>query len=402
MSGGVLATLDIDFVNDRAWNNGPTTIASLLSCTRATPVAAYYTKADGTLTSFAANTLRYGTNGLLVEESRVNALLQSQTFNNASWAPANLTITANAATAPDGTLTADLVYPTTSGTTRRLQQGPTGSAVTTTWTIYAKYSGIRYIYAFKHDGSAVAVWFDIQNGAVGTVGSGYTASITALANGWYRCTHVGPGAVSNFSGYIGLSSADNSESVTANGTDGVYLWGAQHELGAFATSYIPTTTVAVTRAADVVTAGVSWLTDGTGTLYSQHLVSGRNTSADGSYRFSLTGGSGAIDTYCLGGASNTRGHVFNGANNGYMDTGSLTVGTAAKEALAFAAGDQAYAPNGGGAPATATITPATTGATSLRFGYGDTSTPGYLNGYIRRFAYWPSRLSNAALQVLTT
>jgi hypothetical protein len=52
-------------------------------------------------------------------------------------------------------------------------------------------------------------------------------------------------------GYIGLSSADNSQSVTANGADGVLFWGAQLELGSTATPY-----QRVTTQFDVTEAGV--------------------------------------------------------------------------------------------------------------------------------------------------
>src|SRR5678815_4939858 len=100
--GGVLATLDIDFVNNRAWNSpNYVPISSLLTCTRATPALASYTDASGGIQYFAPNTLRYGTNGLLVEESRANSILQSNSFGT-TWGNAGVTNLTTTTTGPDG------------------------------------------------------------------------------------------------------------------------------------------------------------------------------------------------------------------------------------------------------------------------------------------------------------
>ena len=53
---------------------------------------------------------------------------------------------------------------------------------------------------------------------------------------------------------IAVSDADYAArlpSFTGDGTSGVYLWGAQIEAGSFASTYILTTTTAVTRNATV-------------------------------------------------------------------------------------------------------------------------------------------------------
>jgi hypothetical protein len=51
-----------------------------------------------------------------------------------------------------------------------------------------------------------------------------------------------------------------SVAYTGNGADGIYIWGAQLEAAAFPTSYIPTTTTALTRPVD------SAVIDGTGVI----------------------------------------------------------------------------------------------------------------------------------------
>lgn len=161
-----------------------------------------------------------------VLSARYNLLTKTEQFDAAAWTKTSVTVSANAAVSPDGTTTADLVYPTTSGTNRWLNQGIVASAAVYRYFIQAKFAGIRWLYVLKSDGSAGAAWFDLQNGVVGTVASGYTATIQSAGNGFYICSVTAPSAAPGFLTYTGLSDADNSLSVTANGTSGIYIWGA--------------------------------------------------------------------------------------------------------------------------------------------------------------------------------
>ena len=49
---------------------------------------------------------------------------------------------------------------------------------------------------------------------------------------------------------ISLALTDNSDLYLGNGTSGAFIYGAQLELGSYATTYIPTTTASATRIAD--------------------------------------------------------------------------------------------------------------------------------------------------------
>jgi hypothetical protein len=70
-------------------------------------------------------------------------------------------------------------------------------------------------------------------------------------------------------------------------TKGLFIWGAQLEAGAFPTSYIPTTTAAATRSADVASiTGAnfsSWYLQGTGSIFMKYIL--QNTTAAYSARF---------------------------------------------------------------------------------------------------------------------
>lgn len=389
--GGVKAALDIDFVNNRAYNSGSTSIASLLSCTRAS--SGYYTNADGTLTQFSDGQLRYGTNGLLVEEQRTNYALRSQELDSAPWAALNATIAANAAVAPDGTTTAESL--TGSGSLDAQRVGQYFGSITGqyTFSIYAKYGSHAYIQILHGGDGAHFANFDIQSGTVGTKGAGATSTITALTNGWYRCTITVTIAVAAWL-YVHLAPSSSAAYGQASNTTGtVYLWGAQLEAGAFATSYIPTTSAIATRSADNVTfASASFIGAGSQTWYAE-----ASTVDFSAYRSILNYGSSNLDFYLTTGTGTLSVDYATGLST--ATSNAATINTTFKAAFAGATNDLAIC-LGGGTVATDALGNLAAAPSTIRVGsYGATSE--FMDGYIKRLAYWPSRISNANLQTLT-
>lgn len=85
--------------------------------------------------------------------------------------------------------------------------------------------------------------------------------IEALPNGWYRCMATTDTVSATTNNVIiqlvpSLSSA-SAESITGDGTNGLYLWQAQWESGTFASSPITTAAASTTRNADVLSYNVS-------------------------------------------------------------------------------------------------------------------------------------------------
>jgi len=197
---------------------------------------------------------------LLVEPQRTNLVTYSSSFDNAAWVKPVVSVTANAATSPDGTQNADLIYPTSSASNvgaYQLTAGVTG--IVGTVSCYVKSAGKNWALLGTDNTSPYNVSFDLVNGVVGSVPSGYSATIESVGNGWYRITTTYQiGSSLNYP-FVGV--ADNtSRSVVPNGTDGIYAWGFQVEAGNYSTSYIPTTSASVTRNADVISkTGISSL-----------------------------------------------------------------------------------------------------------------------------------------------
>lgn len=193
--------------------------------------------------------------------------MYSQEFDNAYWYKVfGATITSNSTTAPDGTLTADTLNVATS-TYSGLSRVISGVSANYNVSVYAKKNTKNWLYFIDVEGANARAWFDLDNGVLGTVASGYTATITDVGDGWYRCTLANNNAQTLGYYQLGLSDANNGVTPTSSGS--AYLWGAQLEQGSYPTSYIPTTSATVTRNADqcVKTGASAFIGQTEGTLY---------------------------------------------------------------------------------------------------------------------------------------
>ena len=192
--------------------------------------------------------------GYVPWEARTNLCLQSEDLST-TWGNNNTTESVNAAVvSPNGTTTADKLVEAATNTTHTIHNTVAGTSGVYTTSVYLKAAGRTWAYITEGNSVTSTAYFDLTNGVVGTVGGtgSPSARIVDAGNGWYRCSMTfTAGANANIQ--IGTSTGDTISSFLGDITKGVYVWGAQLELGSFATPYIPTTTVAVARNADVLT-----------------------------------------------------------------------------------------------------------------------------------------------------
>lgn len=188
-----------------------------------------------------------------------NLFLQSQTLGT-TWTQGAVTISSDAAVAPDGTTTADKIVLAT-GVAEHVLSQPIVTPDKSTVSAYFKKSDATYKYALiryysNTNGTYNVAYFDLDSGINGltTADSAISLYRTDIGNGWSRCavygiTPLGGTIYSQLSG-----STSTSHSNSGDDTSGIYVWGAQLESG-YPTPYIPTTTTAVTRAKRIITGG---------------------------------------------------------------------------------------------------------------------------------------------------
>jgi len=181
---------------------------------------------------------------LILEPQRSNLVTYSSDFSQ--WSNARTTDTANQITSPDG-LNNGTLFEQQSGQTNAgsIYFSVSLSSGTYTQSIFAKKKDKDFIVCYS--ANAERTYFNLSNGTIGTIASGNTAKIEDYGNGWYRCTityTITSGSVIAFY----LSDSDNSSVVTDSG--GVYIYGAQLEVGSYPTTLINTSGSSVTRNAD--------------------------------------------------------------------------------------------------------------------------------------------------------
>jgi hypothetical protein len=327
-------------------------------------------------------------------------MLQSEAISTSPWSLQNsASVSANSTTSPDGATTADTLGGTSSSSYTE-QAIPWTASGNWTLSLFAKAgtSTRSYFYIVRSNSQIHGVSIN-WSGGVPTVNSAFggSASIQALSSGWYRIVFQLTSVDHTVTNYLRLT----SDIVSGTGT--VILWGLQAEQGSFPTSYIPTTTATVTRAADVAsmtgTNFSSWYNQSAGSFFV-------NANHKGSSHFN-----NAIFLKVNNGTTNNQIKIFSvgadpylyityiAAEQAYIDAGSVSVGLPNKYAAGFTVNNFALSVNGATAVTDASGT-SPMDMTQLTIG-ARLSGVGQPNGTIARLTYYPVRLPGATLQALT-
>lgn len=166
-----------------------------------------------------------------------NVLPAPKDLNNTSyWTASRCTITANAAEAPDGTMTADkIVEDNTAGNTHVVSQAYTVTA----GRVYKGRARFKYVdrqYAHVSFlgtggfGSGHYAIFDIQNGEIAAQSGTFvedTPKITILADGWYECEIAAVAATTASAAITFGPSGAASTSYDGDAASSVYAWKLQ-------------------------------------------------------------------------------------------------------------------------------------------------------------------------------
>jgi len=171
----------------------------------------------------------------LIEEVPLNLFRYSEDFTNASWVKNNSSVNGNVTTAPNGTTTADKLVEDNVSSTHRVSQQVTVKGA------------VCYFYAKPAERTKVAinspsvdVGFDLVNLTLINLGYGTTnAAIESVGNGWVKCSLYNTDTNPTF--FIALLNASDQLTYVGDGISGLFLWGAQVNLGSTAKPYSPTT-----------------------------------------------------------------------------------------------------------------------------------------------------------------
>jgi hypothetical protein len=400
--------LDLRFAENKSLTDAKTG-ASLITFTRAS--TGTYVGSDGLLQSATTNEARFDHNpttgeslGLLVEEARTNLILQSEDLATTWTQGTGTVVTTNTWTAPNGTLTGDqFTIGSASIAPSQAVTVTASSSYTLSFYLNATLTNAAFLrLRFATSAGSTSAFFNVSTLAFASLNGITNPVVQNVGNNTYKLsvtfTYDALSAGSRTVAIAGVT-ADNGSTADTNKI--IAIWGVQYELGAFATSYIPTTTATVTRAADVASITgsnfSSWYNQTEGTVFANYAERA----------FSVTH---QVVTFSNGTANERISLAINSSNT--LDVGVISGGTDTfggntptltaqeyKIGFGYKADDSGVSANGSAITVDSAVTLPTVSQLDVGARAGSSQ---ILNSTIKRLTYWPVRLANPTLQSITT
>jgi hypothetical protein len=293
--GGVVggADLSINFTASPS-------LGSLMTVTRAG--TATVQDANGIVSTVSANTPRVSSRGLLIEPSSQNLWPQSEFATG--WGAQRATIVTGILAPDNSTNAIFLQEDSTAANSHNISvSGPARTAGVATFTLSffsrrAVTGAARDMGVFLWDSAfakQLALVWNLDNGMNQWNGTTFTQvnrGAEPAGNGYWRCWATFTTDATTTGWFLEFILTDAhanpaawnaTNSYNGDGASGAYLWGVMLEPNPVMTSYIPTTTVAVTRAADAITltgTAATLLNAATGSAFVETEYGGKDGTAD--------------------------------------------------------------------------------------------------------------------------
>ena len=426
-AGGLNAdqlSLDLQFAADKTLTarKGPTPVFTRAS-------TATFVGSNGLIQSanneprFDHDPVTLACKGLLIEESRTNFVLNSDLYTTST--ATNITATTITGTSVTGSNQIRELSLTASGASTGVQASLAGTGTgNKTLSVFIKkptsnaspyfiigFASSALVYAgiqLTMSGSTPVISVTSTSNTFAVVSS----SLETFPNGWYRVSVVVSGTAANCfptmypSNAVWNGISDIRQTLTASGTNLIYIFGAQVEAGSFPTSYIPTTTASVIRSADVcsITGGdfTGMYNQPEGTLFADvtpqtvdqnSFVFGVNTTS-----FNSSHGIYKINATVSAAGKRWVGTTINATGQAEIVTSTDVAVSKSRLAYAYKLNDFAFAANGSlvGTDTSGTVP----SPTAMRIGSRDDGRA--INGHLEAVRYYRKRLPNAKLQTITT
>jgi hypothetical protein len=175
------------------------------------------------------------------KSSTTNLITYSEDFSGYSQVTGS--ITANSTTSPDGTLNAS-VFNALVGLANFYTRFTATVGLSYAQSIFLKKGTRNWATFVKSAGSGFAAWFDLENGVIGTVASGFSANMENVGDGWYRCSVISNATITL--PYFQVVVVDDNNATTNSVAGSIFIWGTQAEQQTQAETYAKTTGLPVT------------------------------------------------------------------------------------------------------------------------------------------------------------